>query len=222
MAHRDLSVTVKTVAFGLLLVGSIVAGCSKPVPPAGDLVTLRPGQTFEYVSHGTIEGMDVDGKVTNEFSKAEDSDGKPYLRKDTINEVKANGQTKTLTFSTYYRQDEKGSLYELGDSDDGWLSEPLLAVTSPMKIGQELSSESQYDSGKKISDHIKVTGVDLVEVPAGTYTAFVVENQHTSPRGVLNIKNWWVPSLAQSVKTEMSQGKLELTIELVKTGQLNL
>lgn len=206
--------------FGLALTLLLVPlGCSAPTPPDGNIVALGTGRTFEYQSSGEFQGSEVSGEVTRQFAQAKDEFGRPYWNQKTTNVSRTNGLSKTIILTTYLRQDDTGSWYELGSSESGWLKEPILCVASPLKIGWKSSTSSTYSSGTTRTDEIAVTQVEQVTVPAGTYTAFVVENTHHSARGDLLIKEWWVPSVGRPVKTEFSDAQMELTLELVNVSQ---
>lgn len=189
----------RLLVLSLVIVGA--AGCSETKAPSGEMVRISPGAKYTFAVEGTLEGSPITGEISIDIKKAVDEKGEPCLKEYVVYTLKSNGKSDRLTLDNFVRQDEQGSVYELGDSDEKWLKEPVLQVRSPLKVGDEYSTNSIYGSGLTTETTTKVVGVERVSVPAGTYTAFKLESKETSRRdGVLNAQEWWVPALGQPVK----------------------
>ncbi len=207
--------TVTVLVAALVLV--LLAGCGggggpAPTPPSPDIRLIQPGDQWSYNMSGTLSAQGQTVRISGTMTDTVydlglvSPSGQMCLSQQRVLNYTANGQQYVETFWLHFAQPGGGrSLYTYGTREggsDSWYTSPVdgyLDTRSPVVVGDQHSQTVTSPGEPAETRTWRVKGTESVSVPAGRFTAYVIETTVDGATGT----GWFVPSLGHKVKRDM-------------------
>lgn len=195
--------------------------------PSRYIRVVRSGDAWVYSDRrdGTINGEPVSVVGTNTGNVLDDTHKVTDLAANTARVIcnvfsgMLNDKTPVSVSSrSYFSQDDDGTWYVHGGADDctelsseRFIQMPpegkVRILASPITIGATNEWEITYDDGMTDVGVNTVVGVERINVPAGEFTAWIIEWEGTVTIGTGTesywMTSWFVPMLGANVRLEV-------------------